>query len=368
MVAFNPHHSTTTGGTQMETQKARHFVNSIVALSVMLLLSCASTGDKKKNTPQQTASGAPRIEFAELTHDFGKASQNQSLKHSFSFKNTGTGVLVIDKVRSSCGCTAALASGKEIQPGQTGTIDVTFNTGTRQGKNEKTITVTTNDPLQQTVTLKIAADIEVVLALQPQQLVMGQIKKNEPIIRYAGLIGNDKNTAKIISAESSHKLMKVAVNNQGFDNNPEKKIKITVLPGLKPGRFQERVTITTDHPSVKTLMLPVSGEVMGNILVSPQMVSFGVLQQGQKIERTINLKASGKESFKVTKADSDNPAISAVIEKVVPDKEYNVKIAADESVAAPGAILRGKILISTTDKDQATIEIPYWGRVARQSQ
>ena len=42
----------------------------------------------------------PKIEFFELSHDFGKASQDAALKHSFIFKNTGTGVLIIEKVKA----------------------------------------------------------------------------------------------------------------------------------------------------------------------------------------------------------------------------------------------------------------------------
>lgn len=349
------------------TPHTRGFTRACLFFTVLLILPACATISGKKDSAEKLPPGTPRIEFLELTHDFGKASQNQSLKHSFVFKNTGTGTLVIDKVKSSCGCTAALASGKEIPPGQTGTIDVTFNTGLRQGKNEKTITVTSNDPRSQNITLKISADIEVVLAVQPQQLMLGQIKKEETVVRFAGLSGNDKDSTKIISAESSHKSIQVAVNPTGFDNDPNKTLKVTLLPGMKPGRFQERIIITTDHPSTKTLTLPVIGEVIGNIIVSPQTLSFGILQKGQNVERVINLKATGKNSFKVVKADTGNPSITASIEKVSGGKEYNVKISVDQNTATPGTILRGKIVITTTDKEQQTIEVPYWGRISREN-
>lgn len=334
-------------------------------LCMLLLAACAGT--KGRPSDQQAAPNTPRIEFTELAHDFGKASQNQSLKHSFTFKNRGSSVLTIQNVRSSCGCTAALASGKEIPPGQTGTIDVTFNTGSRQGKNEKTITVTTNDPLQQTVTLKISADIEVLLAVAPQQLVFGQIKKGDTAVRYAAMIGNDKDSVKILSAESSHASVQVAADKNGFDNSPDKQIKVTVLPGMKPGRFHERVTITTDHPSIKTLLLTVAGEVVGNFTVSPQTLSFGVIQPNQKVERFINLKATGEKSFKVLKAETGDPAVSAAVEKVADGREYNVRISIVETALKPAAVLRGKLLLTTSDKEQPVVEIPYWGRAAGQT-
>lgn len=44
--------------------------------------------------------GVPKIQFTELSHDFGVSGQNTELKHTFNFKNTGTGVLLIDKVKA----------------------------------------------------------------------------------------------------------------------------------------------------------------------------------------------------------------------------------------------------------------------------
>jgi hypothetical protein len=44
--------------------------------------------------------GVPKIEFASLTHDFEKQAQNTQLMHHFTFRNTGTGTLVIEKIES----------------------------------------------------------------------------------------------------------------------------------------------------------------------------------------------------------------------------------------------------------------------------
>lgn len=44
--------------------------------------------------------GVPKIEFSELSHDFGKSMPNQELKHSFTFKNKGSALLIIESVKS----------------------------------------------------------------------------------------------------------------------------------------------------------------------------------------------------------------------------------------------------------------------------
>ena len=45
------------------------------------------------------AAGQPRIQFTSVEHDFGQANSGEDLKTTFSFKNVGDGVLVIQNVK-----------------------------------------------------------------------------------------------------------------------------------------------------------------------------------------------------------------------------------------------------------------------------
>ncbi len=61
-----------------------------------------ATGPQKiTENPAETneTEGIPAITFDVLNHDFGQTKQNKTLKHVFTFKNTGTGVLTIKKVK-----------------------------------------------------------------------------------------------------------------------------------------------------------------------------------------------------------------------------------------------------------------------------
>jgi Protein of unknown function (DUF1573) len=88
----------------------------------------------------------PKISFAETKHDFGKVQQGEIVKYEFGFENIGKVSLQIKDIKTSCGCTAALASSNSLKPGQNGTINVEMNTRNRHGKMTKTIYVFSNDP------------------------------------------------------------------------------------------------------------------------------------------------------------------------------------------------------------------------------
>jgi hypothetical protein len=103
---------------------------------------------------------APVMSFDSEKLEVGDVKQGPQVQGEFSFKNTGQNILVIKNVQPSCGCTGIVADEKkEYQPGEQGKIKFTFNTEGRQGKNDKTITVESNDPKNPKKTLMFSVNI-----------------------------------------------------------------------------------------------------------------------------------------------------------------------------------------------------------------
>jgi Protein of unknown function (DUF1573) len=114
-----------------------------LALVSVFALSC-NFALAQDSTKAAKAIDGPKIQFAETNFDFGKAAQSTAVKHIFKFTNVGTDTLKITQVKTSCGCTAAESS-KIILPQKDGQIEVTYNTGSQQGKVSKTVYVFSND-------------------------------------------------------------------------------------------------------------------------------------------------------------------------------------------------------------------------------
>jgi hypothetical protein len=67
------------------------------------------------------------------------------VKCTFTFTNTGDKPLVINQAVASCGCTVPTYTKTPVQPGESGTINVTYNgTGKFPGHFRKTITIRSN--------------------------------------------------------------------------------------------------------------------------------------------------------------------------------------------------------------------------------
>ena len=110
-------------------------------------------------TESQVSDRAPTIYFPEAQHDFGKVNEGDKVDYTFSFANKGTSVLTIKDIKTSCGCTAALVSQDNINPGQEGTLKVELDTKNRSGKMSRTVTISSNDPKDPSKILTIYADV-----------------------------------------------------------------------------------------------------------------------------------------------------------------------------------------------------------------
>ena len=124
-----------------------------------LTISATISEDFSNMTPEQIANAA-KIEFTEKVFNFGKMKQRSTAEHSFTFKNTGKSDLLIRKVRSSCGCTAVTPAKTTIKPGGTSQIKAIFNSGTRVGRQNKSITIITNDPKNPNMVLRVTGEVE----------------------------------------------------------------------------------------------------------------------------------------------------------------------------------------------------------------
>lgn len=104
--------------------------------------------EKQKKHQQEKITAALKdsttVQLIDSVFDFGTVKEGEEIKHSFSFRNTGTKPLVIMTAQASCGCTVPEKPEEPIRPGETGTIKVVFHSKDRTGQQEKTIRVASN--------------------------------------------------------------------------------------------------------------------------------------------------------------------------------------------------------------------------------
>lgn len=84
------------------------------------------------------------IEFTETTHDFGTEEQGTKTQNTFVFKNVSDKPVTLTNVKASCGCTTPKWTREEVKPGESGEIQVTYNSN-RIGPFNKSVRVSYNE-------------------------------------------------------------------------------------------------------------------------------------------------------------------------------------------------------------------------------
>ncbi|GGD87648.1 hypothetical protein GCM10011312_09560 [Planktosalinus lacus] len=99
-----------------------------------------------------------KITFDEDTIDYGEIEKGSDGVRTFKFTNTGDQPLVIEDVKSTCGCTIPKKPSDPIAPGASDVIEVKYDTK-RVGPIRRSISVYSNadEPI---VTLKIKGTVK----------------------------------------------------------------------------------------------------------------------------------------------------------------------------------------------------------------
>jgi len=116
---------------------------TILLLSIMLSLTVSAQNSEGTTSEATTQTSGAQISFKTEVIDYGTIEKGADGVRQFEFTNTGNESLIISRVYSTCGCTVPKKPKEPIAPGESGVIEVKYDTK-RVGPIRKTITVYSN--------------------------------------------------------------------------------------------------------------------------------------------------------------------------------------------------------------------------------
>ena len=126
--------------------------NFLTILTLSFFFSACNESASSKINPNNKSSIQKESNYAEITfdrvfHDFGMVSEGEIVKTIFKFTNTSENDLYIVDAMGSCGCTVPkYPKNVPIKPGETGEIEVNFDTNGRPDLQQKMVKVSANTP------------------------------------------------------------------------------------------------------------------------------------------------------------------------------------------------------------------------------
>jgi hypothetical protein len=304
------------------------------------------------------SSEAPSVKVHEPVYNFGTVFQGTQVKHTFRIENAGPGILTIVGVQTSCGCTVAKPTLKQVQPGEASEISAVFDTSADRGPAQRIITVSTDDPNQKQVALTIKGDVRVKVDANPALVVFDNVKHGVEVSKQVLVTDTlgDKNF-KITSVTHSDPNLKV-LQLPRTDGKPGAILDVKLLKTAPAESFADVVKVGSN---VAPVNIPISGNVIGDLNVSPPQVSFGIVKPRAGAVRFARLTNTGSRKVKVVGVSTNNPNVLVAIQPLPSGNDF--KLTLELRPNSPDGTLRGFVDIATDDPGQPKIEVPFYGIV-----
>ena len=205
------------------------------------------------------------FQFEVDSFDFGAVEEGDKAEKTFVFKNTGNQPIIMSNVRASCGCTTPSWTKEPVLPGQSGQIQVSYNSAGRPGAFNKTITITSN-ATEATKVLTIRGNVvsdpanDPKMTLERNTVALGKIKKGEAVTYKISFKNDGKKPLQVHNLTSSCNCVRLA--GRATANAGEtQELEIVITP-TQAGAFEDNIVIYTNSRSEGKTTVKLTGTVV----------------------------------------------------------------------------------------------------------
>ena len=302
---------------------------------------------------------APRIEFQRLIHDFGDVGLGTNHLADFHFRNAGDGVLKIEQVTKTCGCTPFLLEKTEYAPGESGTLKVQYYAEAQYGSTAKQLVVQSNDRQNPAVTLAIQARIVTKVSCEPRVLNLSLNRQNAACPNIT-LTSRDNKPFAIQSFRSTANCITA-------DYNPsEKATRFVLQPKVDMEKLENtlngRIEIGLTHPECKTVAI--SLRALPRFRISPGAIVFHGADPEKPVVKKVRIYNNYEDDFELESAMSPKGYVQVLNPKKLSNGGYELQL--EITPPPPGDGTRGFTeTVLVTVKGGKELKIPCNGFYTR---
>lgn len=322
----------------------------VLVLACFCLCTFAAAQDQPPAKP-----AAPHLELGAQEWNFGDVWQGEPASKEISVKNAGDAPLEIE-AKTSCGCTVATKPKSPLAPGESTSLTISYNTVGKVGPASQTVTIGTNDPTQQSMTIRVTGNVKPLYELDPKDgISFGQLWQDSQVTNKLTVI--NKYSEKVdLKLKAGQDFGQFAIDFKEIDPGMRYELTAGTKPPLKVGRFQLEVVLTTGIERIPEIKAQIYGFVQAPVTVRPAKL-FLPRNSVSEMKRILRVTHAVNQQIEITGAKSTDEAIKVELAPTTQPtgdnsgpREYQVIV-----VLPPGdRIAEGaepKIEIVTTAKD-----------------
>ena len=355
-------------------------ITKMITLSLAMLgsttaISSAQSLDRENLSPEAPAVMSGEVEgkgslvFSSKTQDAGEILDLESVKLAYLFRNTGSGPLTITQVKTSCGCTVPELEKKTYMPGESGTLDVTFDPKGKAGTIARNITIFTDSDSTPSETLIVRAYVKPVVVIEPRVMPFEAVEKGTSATKEFQIYGRTDDF-KVTRATVAHpEIFDVEVEDKGETEYKGEMlrlsvVKVTVKDTAHPDNHRADVTIRTNDERMPIVSTTVIARVMGDLQTDPVRVTMGRMVVGDEFEKEFHVTSKSGKPFELESVGFSTIALESTttFEPANEEKtDWIVKITG--VVAAPAPRFNTPIKIVTSVEDEKELTLQMYGQL-----
>jgi hypothetical protein len=290
--------------------------------------------------------GQASIKFDKTLHDFGKVNEGDGpVSYNFTFKNTGTSPLIIQDVKTTCGCTTPEWTKQPIRPGAEGFIKVSYDVKGRPGTIDKTITVYSNGQPSPT-SLRINGEV-IPVERHPAEAfryTAGTIRLDDLHVAFNRVYSHEKPELTVTAYNPGPEPVKISfidlpvwikVDIEPATINKEEKARIKVSYDASKknewGFVTDRISMVLNDEKDKDYKLTVTASIEEDFsrwtavqlrdapiaVLDKPVIDAGQIKKNEIREYTVRMTNTGKSKLLIRRTDANSPKIEVSAPKEI---------------------------------------------------
>ena len=302
---------------------------------------------------QGRCTDGPAIACRTPVYNFSESDDSQSVTNTFALWNDGNAPLEIGKIRGCCGATTELA-GKTVPPGTNTTLKVTLSLKGRQGEQQKSFYVGSNDPRQPYCQLRFVGKVSARVSIEPPAVDFGRVRRDaetQSEVTVTAMTNCGFRVTNVLMSAGSFS----ATNQETTSDGRSHRVTIKTVPPLPPGVTQGQVTLLTDNDRCGRVDISVVVAVSNDMVVIPAQIALpSAGDKPEPVTRYVAVRSRSGVRFNILKVTTPDPDIRAKWEPFE-GSGYRCVL----SNILPSANLEGgNVVISTDHSDVGDILVP----------
>jgi hypothetical protein len=305
------------------------------------------------------ATARAELRFAQPTADLGEVKSGPRLSQRFSFVNAGPDPVDILDLRTTCGCLKPQLTQRTYPPGEQGTLLLEVNTLSQPpGEHDWPLQVMyrLGTDVKET-TLHLKARLVTEVSVQPAAMT---IFAGSGLTHEMTVTDSRPKPFTVTAVQTTSPQLRADLAEAGRDAQGRwtRRIQLVLADDFPQGRHEATVSIFTDDPAYRELLVPVTivKRPRQSVLAQPAEVTLTAVAGQPLPSRIVQVHAGDDRPVVVERVTADDDALRCQWVQG-PGNRATVKVSADRQRMA-GRVLKSAIHIHVRQPVRETVTIP----------